>query len=106
MVPVGVKRIIDAIGIVTHDEKLYLPIVAKCKNADGMIPRPENLVLSNLRETVELVSNANTPLVWRQRFENNCPIPGAIWANHLLVNGDEIIPADYDEESYVINLSL
>lgn len=96
MVPVTIKKIIDAVGVLSHDDKVYLPVVAKTENNEGLIPRPENVMLSSLRETVEALSDAQTPLIQRQRFEANCPIPGAIWNNHLLMNADEIIPANYD----------
>ncbi|KAG7304706.1 hypothetical protein JYU34_010053 [Plutella xylostella] len=75
MVPVTIKKIIDAVGVLSHDDKVYLPVVAKTENNEGLIPRPENVMLSSLRETVEALSDAQTPLIQRQRFEANCPIP-------------------------------
>lgn len=96
MVPVTIKRTIDAIGIVTHDEKIYLPVIAKTEANGILIPRPENLVLSSLRAVVEMLADADTPLAQRRRFEENNPIPCAVWNNNLLMNADEIIPANYD----------
>ncbi|CAB3233229.1 unnamed protein product [Arctia plantaginis] len=85
--PVTIKKIVDAVGVLTHDERVYLPVVAKTVDAHGdLIPRPENIMLSSLRETVEALSDAETPLVQRTRFQQNCPIPGAIWRNDLLMN--------------------
>lgn len=41
------------------------------------------------------LSDHNTPERYRRRFEENNPIPGATWVNHVLINADEIIPNNY-----------
>jgi hypothetical protein len=96
--PEPIRRIINAIGIIKHEEKVYIPAVStdRYDNRERFVPRPEALMLSNLRTVVVSLSNPQTPEVYRTRFEANNPIPGAIWANHLLQNPDEIIPANYD----------
>lgn len=98
--PLAIKMIIDAIGVVTDSSDVaHLPVVAQVRRDenDNLIPRPENVMLSTLRETVEELADAETPLEIRRRFHENSSIPGAQWNNqHLLLNPNEIIPEDYD----------
>lgn len=53
-----------------------------------------------MRATIEALSAAATPREYRRRFYRNNPIPGAIWQRMpnepILVNADEIMPANYD----------
>ncbi|KOB65983.1 Uncharacterized protein OBRU01_21972 [Operophtera brumata] len=96
-VPTPVKRLIDSIGIITFEEKVYLPVLAKTLDADGnFLHRPEKTVLSTLRDTVVALANPETPHVVRTRYEYNNAIPGAVWLNHILQNADEIMPAVYN----------
>lgn len=62
--PLAVKMTIDAIGVVTDtNDVAYLPVVADIRrDAEGhLLPRPENLLLSNLRETVVELADEETP---------------------------------------------
>lgn len=63
-----------------------------------MRPRPESTVYSNLRETVVALANPQTPRNTRARYRESCPIPGAIWNDNILMNADEIMPANHDFE--------
>lgn len=98
VVPEPIKMIVDAVGILKFEDRVYLPAIhaARYDARNRFIPRAENVVLSTLRRTVVSLSDAATPLAYRVDFENHCPIPGAVWDNHVLQNPDEIIPADYD----------
>lgn len=105
--PLAIKMIVDAIGIVTDaNDVAYLPVVAQSRRDDEghLLPRPENLLLSNLRETVVELSDEDTPQEIRRRFHENNPIPGAQWSNnHLLLNPDDIIPEGYDINESIPN---
>lgn len=98
------SAILSSIDIIKHGEEIYIPVVADVqRDAHGKLqPRPETVLISNLRNTVEELANEQTPLTIRVGFEENCPIPGAIWFNHILQNPDEIMPKDY---SYDTNLN-
>ncbi|XP_073966383.1 uncharacterized protein [Choristoneura fumiferana] len=99
ILPALIKHIIDVIDVITVDGTTYCPFVAAQERdaAGEQYPRPENLLLSNLRETVEALSSPKSSIAYRQAFKIRCPIPGAVWDQHdLLKNVDEIIPEEYD----------
>ncbi|CAB3259280.1 unnamed protein product [Arctia plantaginis] len=99
-VPTPIKKLIDAIGILKFEEKIYIPVVAATPEVEGHPrPRPESTVYSNLRATVVALSDPATPVNVRRRYRDSCAIPGAIWNDNLLQNADEIIPADHDFEN-------
>lgn len=104
--PLHIKMLIDAIGVVTDtDDVAYLPVIAQVRRDDEgyLQPRPENLLLSTLKETVKELADPETALVIRQRFHDNNPIPGAKWSNdHVLLNPNEIIPENYDINSSLV----
>lgn len=104
-VPTPIKKIIDAIGILKHEDKVYLPVMAASPtDANGVIrPRPESTCFSNLRETVVALSNPQTSVNVRRRYHENSAIPGAVWENHVLMNPNEIIPEDYNFEEGLRN---
>ncbi|KAJ0172686.1 hypothetical protein K1T71_011825 [Dendrolimus kikuchii] len=78
-IPTPIKRLIDAIGIIKYEDKVYFPVVAATPEVDGGItPRLESTVLSNLRETGVALADARTPRNVRARYRENCAIPGAI----------------------------
>lgn len=99
-VPEPINRIISAVGNVTIGQTTFVMSMASERLDENgkLIPEPQNLLVSNLRRTVEALSDPETPLHHREHFELNCPIPGAIWDNHLLTNADEIVPANYSAE--------
>ncbi|CAG4981352.1 unnamed protein product [Colias eurytheme] len=99
IVPEPIRKIINAIGYVKYEDKIYVPAVAVDPvDRNGQpTPRPENVILSTLRRTVEYLSNAENSAGVRRRFHENNSIPGAIWnADHVLQNPDEIMPRNYD----------
>ncbi|KAL4717905.1 hypothetical protein ACJJTC_001323 [Scirpophaga incertulas] len=86
------------VGILKHGERVFLPAVAANVHDRGreLVPRPESILLSNLRQVVVRLADPDCPLITRQRFRENSPIPEAMWANDLLLNQDEIIPDNYN----------
>lgn len=58
---------------------------------------PYVVTLRTLRSTVVALSNPETPLIWRQRFIERNPIPGAIYEDGLLMNPDEVMPNNYTQ---------
>lgn len=106
--PEPIKRLINAVGIINYDEGVYIPTVSKTINDDRgrFIPQSQNLLYSSLRRTVVALADPATPERYRRRFIETNPIPGAIWQNHLLVNADEIIPADHDHTSLRDDIAL
>lgn len=70
-------------------------------NATRLVPHPFYVTYSNLRDTVEFLSDVTTPRVQRDGFYKFSPLPGAIWTDTephgwLLMNPDDFIPANYD----------
>lgn len=68
--PEPIKRLINAVGIVSHDEGVYIPAVSRVETDDRgrFIPQPQNIMFSSLRRTVEALSNPATPERYRRRF--------------------------------------
>lgn len=101
-IPVTLQRMIEAIGIIEiKDEGVYFPVMSKNTVIDGeFMPRPENILLSNLRETVVALADpggAEAAVLHRNNFYQNNPIPAAKWdQNHTLMNAEQIMPAQYD----------
>ncbi|VDO19724.1 unnamed protein product [Heligmosomoides polygyrus] len=74
------------------------------------VPDPFTVTIRNLRQNVEALSNVATPVRIRRYFHLWNPIPGAIWADDLLTNPDEICPDGYmaredlwDRDIYLYN---
>ncbi|CAG4936781.1 unnamed protein product [Parnassius apollo] len=71
---------------------------------DGVeVPISVNVTINNLRHTVEVLSNAETPVHIRDSFYATNSIPGLIWIGHsgnpVLANSDDIMPQDFDEQN-------
>lgn len=101
MVPEPFFRLVNCIGILKHQGDIYLPVLPKelyVRNA--FTPRCHTVLLSNLRRTVEVLSDPRTPRLIREEFYNNSPIPGARWEGRRLANPDAIIPPDYDNVAF------
>lgn len=94
IVPEPIRKIVNAIGWVEREEKIYVPAIAANSS-----PRPENIILSNLRAAVVFLADPNAPVDVRRRFHNNCPFPGAIWRDDVVQNPNEIIPENYDKHN-------
>lgn len=87
------------IGNIDTMDKHYVPKVLRLTTPNGhFIPSPGNIVLSNLRETVEWLANPHTNIAIKRSFRNSNPIPVAEWEDNLLVNPNVIIPARYGPE--------
>ncbi|CAH0562795.1 unnamed protein product [Brassicogethes aeneus] len=99
--PDQITSVVNQIGKVKIADATYIPKLG-CDNhtpAGLFVPQSEQIILSNLRQVVESLANAATPVQMRTRFYENNPIPGAIWAGHpqnpILQNADKIMPAVY-----------
>lgn len=80
-----------------YDEVNFVPLFP-ANQFDGqrrLLPLPEVVTFSNLRDTVTSLANQQIPLAVRRNFINKNPIPGAIFDNNILTNADAIIPANY-----------
>lgn len=106
VLPDQITSIIRSLGKVKVGDKLYVPKTGiHNETTDRMfIPQSEQICLSNLRRTVESLSNPETPAAIRRRFYRNSPIPGAIWVgapeDPLLNNPDEIMPDNYNVQRF------
>ncbi|KAJ8713833.1 hypothetical protein PYW08_007453 [Mythimna loreyi] len=104
LIPVTIQKLIDAIGIIENeDEGTYFPVMSKNTLIDGrFVPRPENILLSNLRETVVALADPNNPVLHKETFYQNNPIPAAEWdLNYTLMNAEKIMPAEYDYNTHL-----
>lgn len=95
-----IVKAIDAIGIIEEKGVRYIPVMAnRYKEGEQFTPRPETVSLTNLRKTVEFLSDPETDMQARTFFYEHNPIPGAVWENTpdnpVLMNPDEIMPPDY-----------
>lgn len=109
--PKPVVMLLDAVGITTVFTVQYLPvqahpIYATVNGTRRLYPLAERITFSYLRETVEALADVNTPREWRRRFWAHNPIPGAIVADDLLMNADEIIPSGYSEDDLLRDTRL
>lgn len=106
--PEPMKRLINTVAIVNYDEGVYIPTIAHETTDDRVrfIPRAESILYSNLRRTVQALTDVNTPERYRRRFEENNPIQGAIWHYHLLVNADEVIPHSHTTDDLRNDIAL
>ncbi|KAK4887512.1 hypothetical protein RN001_003783 [Aquatica leii] len=102
MLPDQLTSVVKAVGKLKIGDKLYIPKIARDRCTERrhlFIPQSKNVTFSNLRRTVEALSDINTPVDYRRRFYRNNPIPGAVWRGFpndpVLMNPDEIIPVDY-----------
>lgn len=65
-----------------------------------LVPAPESVCLTNLRDVVQSLSNPRVPVAVRRNFLNRNSIPGADFnQNAVLQNPDAIIPANYDADN-------
>ncbi|KAJ8688130.1 hypothetical protein QAD02_023925 [Eretmocerus hayati] len=83
-----IRQVVNAVGHFEHRNCVYRPaMMANLTNALGArYPQPGNILLSNLRWTVEALSDPTTPELYRAAFIENNSIPGAIYENNLLTN--------------------
>lgn len=59
-------------------------------------PNPYTVTIKNLRKTVEALTQAATPVQYREYFRALNPLPGAIWSDDsIIMNPDQIIPSNY-----------
>lgn len=108
--PKPLHSIVDAIGVIKYNHVRYYPAMSINTVIDGkFVPRPENILLSNLRDTVVALSDTNdseAALLYRKSFHRYNSIPAARWdlTNYTILNPDEIIPAGYDSVSFCRDL--
>lgn len=80
----------------------YVPLFPRGKvDPHGrLIPTPENVHLTNLRDVVVSLADHRIQRCVRQNFINKNPIPGALFnGDAVLTNPDAIMPADYNAAS-------
>lgn len=53
---------------------------------------------SNIRATLNVMSNGETPLVMRQGFRALNPVPGVRWIDDVIANVEDIWPENYGPE--------
>ncbi|XP_054271189.1 uncharacterized protein LOC128991928 [Macrosteles quadrilineatus] len=96
-VPEPIATFVNSIGLFkdTTESCFTSMPVDHISETGEFVPLPENLRISNLRQTVVALSNPATQEATRTYFEEHNPIPGTIWANHLLLNPDDIIGEKY-----------
>uniref|UniRef100_A0A8D8Q9B3 Uncharacterized protein n=1 Tax=Cacopsylla melanoneura TaxID=428564 RepID=A0A8D8Q9B3_9HEMI len=97
-VPLLASRYLEGLGPITlQNGNRYAPVLALNPIVQGHFwPRPDNVCINNLRETVVALANADIPQSVREAFFQHNPIPGAIWNEQfILQNPDEIMPAEY-----------
>lgn len=100
VLPDQISSIVNAIGKTTAYDATYVPKLARDNYHEGrFVPQSEQVVLSNLRNTVEALSREETPVQQRRAFYQHNPIPGTIWhgqpENPVLQNPNDVIPPDY-----------
>lgn len=96
-VPSLMAIVLDSIGKIESGDKVYHLGYAVPPAVEAQLLEYYTLCVNptNIRAILENVSNAQFPLAARQEyFRYNC-IPGALVENNLLMNADEIYPADY-----------
>jgi hypothetical protein len=96
--PDQIGQVLKSAGpIAEGGEYLVHALAAEHRTRNGiLVPQSEQVILSNLRETVTALANIETAPQVREAFYQHNPIPGAIWrivnGTHVLVNADEIMP--------------
>lgn len=60
---------------------------------------------SNIRATLDIMSNVDTPLVMRQGFRALNPVPGVRWIDDVIVNIEEIWPENYGPDLLLQDIS-
>lgn len=99
--PKPISNIINTIGIVKIGNTIHIPAFSAdyIDTRGRFIPSPEIVRFGNLRQTVEALADDNTPRAYREAFHRRNCVPGAIWSeNHMLMNADEIMPANYTND--------
>lgn len=86
-----VSGIVNCLGHFTVEDVNFTPSLLQQQT-------PLTVSISNLRDIVVMLSNVNTPWATRLEYVRLDSIPGAQFEdemNPILVNADEIMPADY-----------
>lgn len=103
-----VSELINSVGQFEHAQTKFRPEIAESgpvsvpletpkrrRPVGVLVPDPFTVTFKNLRSTVEALSDPHVPVDARRYFIQNNPIPGARFADDLLLNADDIIPAHY-----------
>lgn len=107
-IPRLVAGFMEGIGTVTMQSGAsYAPVLPLNPDVNGVVwPRPDNVTILNLRQTVVALANPQTPEVVRAAFIQHNPIPGANFVNNLLMNPDEIIPDGYGPQQMLVDVGM
>lgn len=71
------RTFVNSVGIYNDTtETIFTSMPSDYRSRGIFIPLPENIRISNLRATVESLSDPETPVATRAYFENHNPIPG------------------------------
>lgn len=97
----SITNYLATVGNFTHNEVQYYVGVPQAHN-------PCTVTIQNLRTCIDLATNG--PMAIRRMFFANNPFPFAEYAGGAndphLVNGNDICPADYDEQAFRDDLEL
>lgn len=87
---------IKSVSAFKYNNTNYIPLFPRgIYVGRRLIPTPENIYLTNLRDVVVALADVRTERRIRQNFRMKNPIPGAVFnENFILTNPDEIMPAD------------
>lgn len=101
-----IATFVNTIGIFKDTtETLFTSMPEDYLSRGVFVPLPENVRISNLRETALSLANPATAKAARIHFENHSPIPGSIWNNHILQNPNDIIGDVYDADELEADLT-
>lgn len=101
-----VGALIKSVSVFKYNNSNFVPLFPRgIYVGNRLIPTPENIYLTNLREVVTALADVRTDRRVRQNFRMKNPIPGAVFnENHILTNPDQIMPADYGAPQLVADL--
>lgn len=106
LMPEPIATFINSIGIFKDTtDTMFISMPEDYIARGEFIPLPENIRISNLRRTVLALADPDTAENVRTHFENHNPIPVTIWANHLLLNPDDIIADEYEADDLEADLT-
>lgn len=105
--PEPITSTINEIGLYTFSGAHYAhTIEPDIWRNNRFIPVSKSVRFSNMRDIITALAAADTTEEVRIAFETHCPIPGAQWLNHRLMNADEIMPANYTLENLADDIAL
>ncbi|KAK2575432.1 hypothetical protein KPH14_000889 [Odynerus spinipes] len=103
-VPVATSTILGAIGKIEGSTvwHSYLPDV----EMDDPISCALFLSPSNIRSVLDHINADATPIAFRERFRQMCPVPGIHWSvDHRVQNADEVWPLNYSSDTLSVTFT-